>query len=101
MITWAKGHTHWNFWYEGARLWNSLDTHFKDVDSLSKFPCESGKGEIVNVMYAFCVCFRADVIVYIIVHPHYHIGQPPLFPISAIVFIVGKKYCVLMFFVQT
>ncbi len=40
------------------------------------------------------------VIVYTIVHPHYHIVQPP-FSFQPFFVIVCEKYCVLMFLVVT
>ncbi len=59
---------------------------------ISKLTCERGKRAIANAMYDFCVCCRAAKSgilesriyyhVYIIVHPHYHIGQPSFIPLS-------------------
>ena len=49
-------HGIYSFMYKGARLWNSVDPHFKVVIIIIlKSPCESGKEQIVNVMYVF-VC---------------------------------------------
>ncbi len=51
-------HDIYSFRYERARLWNSFNPHFKEVDSLSNFKVSLRKwqgGGIVNVMYVF-VC---------------------------------------------
>ncbi len=53
-------HGIYSFRYEGARLWNSLDLRFKDVDSLINFEVSLRKWQagVVNAINAFCVCCR-------------------------------------------
>ena len=51
-------HGIYSFRYEGARLWNSLDPHFKDVDSLSNFKVSLRKLQGGDCMFlcVFLVC---------------------------------------------
>ncbi len=96
-------HGIYSFGYEGARLWNSLDPHLKEVDSLSNFKASLRKlhrgGCKCNVCF-LCVLqssqieillhcmFTMSLHIHPIVHPHYHIVQPPFFLISVFFFIL-------------
>ncbi len=42
--------------YEGARLWNSLDQHFKEVDSLKDFNVSSRKWQGGGCKCNLCFC---------------------------------------------